>query len=73
MTVLFVQDGFETSDILTEETQLMGFFDLADLLTQTQLEELLTRFAELGGDLDWREFADFFRSHGYIVQVLLRP
>ena len=71
LAVLFVKDGLEAGNILAEGAQLVGFLHLAGLFAHTQLEELLAQFAELGGDLDWREFADFFRSHGRMLRVLL--
>jgi len=42
----------------------MRFLDLAGLLAQAELEELFAGLAELGGDLGWREGADFFGGHG---------
>ena len=56
------ESGFESGDVLAERAQLVGFLDLTRLLAQTQLEELLASFAKLGGELGWREFADFFGS-----------
>src|SRR5438067_2076249 len=61
--LLLVRDGLEPRDVLAERAQLVGFFHLAGLLAQLELEELLADLAELGVDLGGREIADFFRSH----------
>src|SRR4051794_27870974 len=47
---LLVGDGLEARDVLAKGAQLVGFLHLAGLLAQLELEELLARLAELGGD-----------------------
>lgn len=62
--LLFVQDGLKARDVLSERAQFMSLFDLACLLTQTQVQELLPCLAELGADFSRRKFADILGSHG---------
>jgi hypothetical protein len=55
------EDGLEPGDVLAEGAQFVGLFDLAGLLAQPELEELLAGLREACW-ISAGEFADFFRK-----------
>src|SRR5580658_9328097 len=61
---LLPPDRFQACDALAQGAHLMGFFDLASLLAQAQLQELIPGFAELGAKLRGGKFTNLLNSHG---------
>src|SRR6478609_7498441 len=64
---LLLQDGLQARDVLAVGAQEVRLLDLAGILAQAELEELLAGLAELRGDLARGEVADFFGSHGGLI------
>src|SRR3569833_2509430 len=63
LVLLRAESSFETRDILAEGAQLMGLFDLAGLLAQTEVEKLFAAIANLRLDFVRSELANFFKFH----------